>query len=508
MALHQWGSGSDGPARTQFNQTFANLDARAAYDDGADGAALPTSNVVDGRYAQTIDGNYRRLFRRSGGSWKQVGGNTWAETQFFRADSSLPTTDPSTVRSHPSLPNPTATENWDGSSVRGARQAIGDLNPDLPGALHVGDTSSPVDLATRGRVYARTTADGQRGFVAAAHGAGAGPLFAARESGGTDPWLVDAQGRMRAQAPTAFGIAALTTGVPLVSAPGGSDLTAADLYAASGKPALRVFRAVGDNTAIASFAQDRITLGRASWTGGRVDVLGPGFYVAAGLEVDGAAKLDGGLTVTGTSLLGETVADRLESTTEVRGATVTASGVLSAEGGRVVSKTTGAGSELLTRSATKYSGTALQSVRAPACYHKQVRPQIGITSSTVNYDQTVVMPEDGWMRLDLDMFFVADVPGGNTAETLVTLITVELRNASGMIGTSQQWASTETADAPVRDKEGRGTTHLTEIFSPYLTAGTYTIRLKMFRDGVLGGYLNRVNYTTTAVMLHSASYSA
>jgi hypothetical protein len=301
FGLVQWGAGADSPSRTGFNDTLDRIDDRAAYDDGAvGGTALPTTELAAGRYAQTVNGSYRQLYRRVAGAWQQVGGNTWAETQYDRAAAALPVTDPARIRSHPNLTNPTVVENWDGSSLRGGRQQIGDVNSGQPGALHVGDITSAVDLAVRGRVFARTTADNQRGFVASAHAATAGNLFSAIEAGGTVPWLVDAQGRMRAQAPTAFGGAALAAGVPLSAAPGSSDTAAADLYAAaSGKFALRVLRALGDATPIASFAQDRITLGRASWAGGRVDVLGPGAYVAGLLEVDGLAQLDGGAAISG-----------------------------------------------------------------------------------------------------------------------------------------------------------------------------------------------------------------
>ena len=75
LELPQWSQGSDGPSRVQFNDAFARVDARAAYDDGAaGGSTLPTSNVVDGRYAQTVNGAYRQLYRRAGGAWAQVGG--------------------------------------------------------------------------------------------------------------------------------------------------------------------------------------------------------------------------------------------------------------------------------------------------------------------------------------------------------------------------------------------------------------------------------------------------
>lgn len=292
------------------------IDDRAAYDDGATGGTtLPNTELVNGRYAPTVDGVHRGLFRRAGGAWAQVGGNSWAETQYERAGAALPVTGAARVRSHPTLAAATVTENWDGSSVRGGRQAIGDVNAAQPGAVHVGDLAAAVDLAVRGRVYARAGAAGERGFVATAGVANAGNLFTARDSGGSEPWLVDAVGRMRAQAPTAFGAAALAAGVPVSAAPGASDLSAMDLYAATGKPSLRLFRAAGD--LVGSFGADAIALGKAGWTGGSISLTAPtltltgavgvtGALTASGkatvgsLDVNGVADLDGNTTVGGT----------------------------------------------------------------------------------------------------------------------------------------------------------------------------------------------------------------
>ena len=92
LELPQWGQGSDGPSRVQFNDAFKKINDRAAYDDGAaGGSALPTAGVVTGRYAQTVDTVHRRLFRRTGSGWQQVGGTSWAETTYARADGGLPT---------------------------------------------------------------------------------------------------------------------------------------------------------------------------------------------------------------------------------------------------------------------------------------------------------------------------------------------------------------------------------------------------------------------------------
>lgn len=349
LGLPQWSQGSDGPSRVQLNAAFAALDGKVAYDDGAaGGTTLPGTDVVDGRYAQVTDGPYRRLFRRTGGAWVAIGGNSWAEPTYHRSDASLATGSVARQILHTSFATPPATENWDGSTVRQGRQAFGDLNPGSPAALHVGDTASAVDLAVRGRVYARTTADTQRGVVASAHGAGAGALFAAIEPGGSVPWLVDAQGRMRAQAPTSFGVASLTAGVPLASAPGGADATAADLYAASSKAALRIFRATGDSNAIGSFRQDAIALGRTGWTGATIDLTAPAIRLNGPVTVNGELILAGGeissdnlpdnltlaslhtgtLNATSTSALAGVTATSLDSSGFVKGTVLRASAML------------------------------------------------------------------------------------------------------------------------------------------------------------------------------------
>jgi hypothetical protein len=327
FALPQWGAGSDSPSRTSFNSAFLAIDQRAALDLGeVGGTTLPVTDVLAGRTAQTIDGTgtYRKVYRRDVVGWKQTGGNTWDQTFYNRADGALATSAPARIVSHPSLANPGLTENWDGSSVAGGRQAIGDVNAAQPGALHVGDIASAVDLTTRGRIYARTTVDGQRGIVASAHGTGAGNLFTAIEPGGSTPWLVDAQGRMRAQAPSAFGAAALAANVPLVSSPGASDLTAADLYAAAGKPALRLFRAVGD--VIGSFLPDAIALGKSSWTGGVIGLTAPTITLTGAAGVSGSLAVTGTLSATGATTLAAVSAAATTVTTLTASSTATFNG--------------------------------------------------------------------------------------------------------------------------------------------------------------------------------------
>jgi hypothetical protein len=520
LGLPQYGLGSDSPSRTGFNAAFLAIDTKTAYDDGAVGtASLPGTNLVDGRYAQTVSGVYRQLYRRAGGAWQAVGGNTFAETTYLRADAALATTAAALIVSHPSLTNPGITENWDGSSIRGARQAIGDVNAAQPGALHVGDTSSAVDLAVRGRIYARTTANTQRAIVASAHGTGAGALFTARDSSGSEPWTVDAQGRMRAQAPAAFGAAALTTGVPLVSSPGASDTSAADLYATSGKPALRLFRGAGDS--IGSVGTDAISLGKSSWTGASISLTAPslalvgatavtgtlstsGQATLASLSVTGAATVGTTLGVTGTATMAAINATSLSASGSVSGATLVATGGITANSGLVSSATSGSGALVSTRPPTQVSGTAQQSLRASVVAMRTTSPNEVVPSVSTPRDVAFTLPQDGWLRVDAEIELIADEGLGGTYETFQSYWQLDLRSGSSTVGTGAVQAVNVTSD-DARSIPGHLTVRMTEVYSTRISAGSYTLRLTYNRTSVLAGTWVRGRFWFTPVVLHSTS---
>lgn len=498
FGLPQWSAGSDTPSRTGFNDAFANLDAAAARDlGGVGGTTLPTGQF-DGTYAQTINGPYRQFYRRAGGNWQQVGGNTWAEPIYLRGDPALAANSLAYQVSHPNLSNPAVVENWDGSQVRGGRLAVTDVNPTTPGALHVGD-SSAADLAALGRIYARTRANGERAVVASAHASGAGNLFTAREAGGSDPWYIDAQGRMRAQAPSAFGAASLTTGVPLASAPGASDATAADLYAAASKSALRVLRALGDADPIASFGQDRITLGRsAAWNGGRIDLISPDNRVVGPLSVSGASSLQAldAKATTVTTLVGSGT---------VRGAALTADAGITAEGGKVYSQAVGSGALVLSRPPVQLSGSNPASLRQPVCAVRDVALQGTINVTEGTYDVAFVMPEDGYLRLDALCFFTADTGSSNTIEPARFWVTFDIRQGSTLIESGIDHAVTITTDDTVRQMPGMQDHNVVDVFSTRLSAGNYVCRLRWSRSTVLGGRWNRARLVFTPVVVHSVS---
>lgn len=500
FALPQYGAGSDSPSRQGFNAAFATIDAKAAYDDGAvGGTALPTTDLVNGRYAQTVDGAYRRVFRRAGGNWQQIGGNTWAETQYARADAALGTSTPARVTSHPSISGgPTVTENWDGSSSRTGQQSIGDLGARL-GSLQIGDTGA-ADLAAKGRAYVRAQS-GQRGVVAAAAAADAGHLFAAVEAGGSVPWYVDSRGRQRAQAPASFGAADLATGVALGTAPGATDTSGLDASAASGKFAQRWWRAVGDVTPIASIEQTAITLGRATWAGSSINLLAA------------AINLTGPLTVVGAAALGDLdakafAADTVTSRGAAQAQSLALAAGLAAENGRVSSASVGSGAELRTRPPTQVSGTAQTSVRAPMVITRRVDigdPGLDILSSTVRTtDMTFTAPEDGYVSLDLGAMIMTHVGAGGV-EMHRGYITLELRSGSSGLADFNAVPYHLMCDQS-RNLAGFEEKTLHHVFPVRVTAGTsYTLRVGVQRDSVLGAYLRRLRARFTFAVLHSTS---
>lgn len=335
FGLWQWSADGDSPDRAEFGTSFANIEARAAYDDGVTGTAPPvTGSLAPARYALVKNTAYAILYRRNDAAgWDAVGGNTDPGTRFFRPAAGSSTTAKAWEISHPDITNPTTWGTYDGSSVFSGRLAVYEQNPsgaNPNGVLHVGSTAAadPVNL---GRTYVRTRADGDRGLVIAAHGAAAGSLLTIRESGGSDPLTVSAAGRLRAQVPVGVGGVVPADGVPLgVSPTGTSDSTGLAVYGLTGgtpRPGLKVFRSLADTAAIAQFLPDEIDLGRDTWTGGLISLKAPNITATGALTVHGASDLD---DVTLAALTADSAAvtgDLTAHTAEIAGA-VTAYGAL------------------------------------------------------------------------------------------------------------------------------------------------------------------------------------
>lgn len=305
----------DGPSRTDFNEAFGNIEARAAYDDGAQGSALPSTLLKPGRYAkQTVSDGYALHRRNNAGSWDQVGGTVWSTRVRYRGalaadivlSSDVAGSETATLKASGELATP--------GIIRSSAvvSAGADLNADL---------SVPADT---GRAYVRTRAAGERGLVLSAHDNAAGALLSAQEVGGTYPTTIDSRGRLRSQVSAALGAATPTDNVPLSIAPGASDVTALDL---AGKttgsvPALRAYANAGDGTPIASVLPTSITLGKAAWTGASVNLVAPTIALTGAVGVTGAAVVSGALSAASAAITGAVTAEAAKVTSFTSGSTM------------------------------------------------------------------------------------------------------------------------------------------------------------------------------------------
>lgn len=277
--IPQWSSGSDSGSRADFNEALIKLNDKAAYDDGVTQSALPGTNLIPGRYQLvTHDGTYRVVYRRhDGGGWDAVGGNTMPNPFHFRGIAAgVARTDAAVTFSHPDATNVGGTIGYDGSAVLSGTVRVFDDDETGRGALLVGTSAAP-NLTTLGRAHIRTQAINERALTVQAHASNAGNLLTARTAGDSDVLSVDALGRLRALAPSAFGGAPLPTLASLAIAPTASDdddTTAGLLLHGStgsaeitAKAIMRILRDAADPAPLAEFLRDGISIGRLPWTG-------------------------------------------------------------------------------------------------------------------------------------------------------------------------------------------------------------------------------------------------
>jgi hypothetical protein len=292
--LPQYSAGTDGTlTRLDANEAFGKIEARAAYDDGTQGAALPSANLKPGRYAkQTVSDGYQIHRRTDAGAWDFVGG----------------TVVPTRIRYRGAAAGDIVLSSDVGGTQFGATlTALGELATPSPirsssviaaGADVTADLTTP---GTTGRSYVRTRAAGDRGLVVEAHNANAGPLLSLREAGGTFPTTFDSSGRLRSTVPAGLGAASLVDNVPLRISPDADDLTALDLYgrtAGGVAPALRAFPVVGDTDPILSVGPAVIALGRTGWAGGSIGLAAPTIGLTGAVTVTGAATITDDLSIT------------------------------------------------------------------------------------------------------------------------------------------------------------------------------------------------------------------
>lgn len=265
FGLPQWSVGSDSPSRADFNEAFANVEARAAYDDGTTAGSLPGSGLVAGRYfRQNLSDGYA-LHRRSASAWEWVGGSV-AQTRLRYRTANDAAMAWSVDQGSDASAKLIAYGSGALASAAEMRAMTGAFGADLDAVL---------SASTTGRAYVRTRANGELGLVVAAHGAGAGNLFAARDAGGSDITVIDALGRLRQSSISAFGGAVLGTTAAATVAPTAADadgivtgLLAHGQTGGAGREAksiLQLRRDLADTAPIANVLRDQITLGRLPW---------------------------------------------------------------------------------------------------------------------------------------------------------------------------------------------------------------------------------------------------
>lgn len=296
FGLPLWSAGTDGPSRSDFDEAFTNIEARAAYDDGVTVSALPSTSLYQGRYVwqQTASGSYRTLWRRDDASgWYHVGGPVIPTTQLIRALVNPPLADQTldALRiEHPTLDvgGWAANVTFDGAATLRRGLVLGHPSDTTLGRLTVGGSALPAST-----VRAQMTAYAANEHVlllkqAYSGGGTPGSLLRLLNQAGSAVVDIDGTGKLAASQPSAFGGASLSTANMLAVAPtsAGSDLTGLALYGQSSagtKALLAAYRDSSDSAAILSVLRNNITIGRTPWgtagTDGTVTLAGNQVYV-------------------------------------------------------------------------------------------------------------------------------------------------------------------------------------------------------------------------------------
>jgi hypothetical protein len=296
MVVPQWGLGTDAPSRVDFDTAFLNLNNRAAFDDGVNYAAVPTIDLVPGRYARvsTADSSYT-LYRRSTTAWEYVGGPVSPVKLRSVALGSQAGTDQA-FSLEQTLGTPTLWGTYQGDLYASGLLRTGSMI----GIAPLGDTLSP---STTGRAYVKTQAAGDLGIVLRAHASTAGNLLTAREQGGSDIVTIDSLGRVQSRLATAFGGAVMPTTSVAAIAPttNGSDgiTTGLLLYGQSSVPTRALLNAYafnGDSASISTWLTNGMSFGKLPWgsagaSDGSITVAADVLYFRAlGANLPGAAQ--------------------------------------------------------------------------------------------------------------------------------------------------------------------------------------------------------------------------
>lgn len=463
--LPQYSAGTDGTlSRLDSNEAFAQLETRAAYDDGAEGAALPSANLKPGRYAKkTVTDGYEIDRRNDGGGWDFVGGTVVPVRIRYRSAASGDVVLSSDV----------------GGVTAGATLAAGGelATPGIvrSSAVLAAGADLGADLtvpATTGRAYVRTRNSGERGLVVEAHNTNAGALLSLREVGGTFPTTFDSRGRLRSTVPAALGAASIVDNIPLAIAPDSDDLTALDLYgrtAGGTVPALRAFPVAGDSSSILSVGPVAITLGRASWPGASIGLLAPAIGLTGAVSVTGSLAVSDDLSIADDLTVGDSI---------------------TAEGGKVSTYDSGSNFGLTSQVVANGGALVTRDLRHSLVWrqrflniNKTVSPSTAIDIHTFDFvPRTTCYPE-----INLVSQWAVLGPGSSStdAEPNTILFRLRILAADGttvLFNGDEIFELTLTAFKP-HDYAGRGQLAVSDCPPLVLTAGTtYKIQLWGRRD--------------------------
>lgn len=283
FSLPQWSAGSDSPSRSDFNEAFNNLATGAAYDTGVTASVLPTTGLYAGQYYLVSDNGNNTLYRRNDASaWGYAGGNTNPYPSYLRPYLTMAGGGPALTAAaltvdHPDQAEPGVEITYTGTSRFGGTLRSYDLNSTGAGAVMIG-TDAAASVSTLGRLHVRTRVDGDKGLTLRAHGSGAGAVFAAQDTGGTDVLTINTAGNLRQAGASGLGGATIPTASAVAIAPTSASDSITNgllLYGQDTQPTksiMGVLRSVSDaDGSIFTLARDNIQVGRLPWGSATAD---------------------------------------------------------------------------------------------------------------------------------------------------------------------------------------------------------------------------------------------
>jgi hypothetical protein len=278
LNLPQWSSGADSPSRDDFNNAFADLEARTAIDRRTPDPVLPTGSpaLVDREYFQRIldlgGGTVLRALYRSdsGGTWRA---QAWVpETLRVRPPTAAPpalTADALRIE-HPTGPVAGLVSSWDGTVVARTALVLGTSVDGTLGRLSVGGLDA-VPAAVRARI---TALGAERALEIKAGDANVTELLRMINSAGSNVLTVSGAGALTSTQGAAFGGVTPAASASLTVAPNSSGAINTGLLGYGQETAnTRVIWQANryqpgstDAAAIFTVAPNSITIGRVTGT--------------------------------------------------------------------------------------------------------------------------------------------------------------------------------------------------------------------------------------------------